>query len=161
MTSPLSSAFSPPDLMVIADRNHPLATAPPVQLLVRRLDAFGAGNFAVIYDSYHPAAPFLRLHPDRSEYLAFAITHIKDDFTIAMCRVLQLEERGDTAVVIVHMQVSFRGESQEYLELCRLRRLVGGWTYHSGLKRPRSDFPVGLDNVTMQDFSGIDERFAI
>lgn len=158
--APMSSAL-PPDLMVPADRSHPLAGAAPVQLLIRRLDAFSSADFALIYDSYHPDAPFLRLHPDRREYLAFAADQLRADFAMVMCRVLSLEECGDTAAILVHMQVAFRGEVLEYLELCRLRRTPAGWFYHSGLKRPRSDFPEGLDGVTMQAFAGMDERLAI
>ncbi|HAD04074.1 MAG: hypothetical protein A2091_11050 [Desulfuromonadales bacterium GWD2_61_12] len=149
-----------PDLTLAAERLYPLATAAPVQLLLRRLEAFRHADFAAIYDSYHPEAPFLRVHPDRNEYLAFAAS-LKEDFVIAMCRVLQLEEHGDTASIIVQMQVIFRGEGQEYLELCRLRRTPSGWTYHSGLKRPRTDFPESLDDVILDDFAGLDERLAI
>lgn len=161
MITPLSALPAIPDLMVPAEREHPLVQAPPVQILVRRLDAFASADFAVIYDSYHPDAPFLRLHPDRAEYLTFAAGHIREDFAIDMCRVLKLEERGDVAAILVHMHVTFRGEGQEYLELCRLRRTDASWSYHSGLKRPRTDFPAILDAVTPQDFAGMDERFAI
>lgn len=149
-----------PDLLLPAERLHPLATAAPVQLLVYRLDAFCAADFAAIYDSYHPEAPFLRVHPNRNEYLAFA-EGLKEDYAIAMCRVLDLDERGESASIVVEMQVIFRGEGQEYLELCRLRRTSGGWTYHSGLKRPRTDFPEVLGRITPDDFSGLDERLAI
>lgn len=161
MTSSLSALHAFPDLVVPAERGHPLAQAPPVQILVRRLDAFASADFAVIYDSYHPDAPFLRLHPDRAEYLTFAAGHIREDFAIVMCRVLKLEECGNAASILVQMQVTFRGEGQEYLELCRLRRKDASWFYHSGLKRPRTDFPAILDAVTSRDFAGMDERFAI
>jgi len=149
-----------PDLILPAERIHPLASAAPAQLLIRRLDAFRAADFATIYDSYHPDAPFLHLHPDRNEYLEFAAS-LKEDFVIARCRVLKLEEAGDSASIVVEMRVIFRGEGQEYLELCRLRRTFAGWAYHSGLKRPRTDFPEVLDRVTLDDFAGLDERLAI
>jgi len=128
---------------------HPTS---PAELILARCRAFGAGDFAFIYDSYHPDSNFRRQFPDRQEYLDYARTVLAADFRIADCRILRERSREGEAELILYLDILFRGERSECFERVLLRRLAGGWRYHSAQKLDRSDYRGAVDSIDWSDF---------
>lgn len=124
----------------------------PAELLLARCRAFGSGDFAFVYDSYHPDSNFRRQFPDRREYLEYARTVLATDFSIADCRILRERRAGEEAEIILYLDILFRGERRECFERVFLRRFAGGWRYLAAQKLDRTDFGGAVDSIDWTDF---------
>jgi len=129
-----------------------LAELTPVQLVTARARAFAEGDFAFIYDSYHPESYFYRHFPDRAEYLRYARSELQGRYHIHLCRILRDDApAADEARVLFFLDLEYGGERHRTLELSRFLRTPAGWRYHSGQKIPREQFPGPLEEITMAD----------
>jgi SEC-C motif-containing protein len=122
----------------------------PVQLVEGRAKAFAEGDFAFIYDSYHPDSHFRRHFPDRAEYLHYARRELQGHYHIHLCRILRDDApAAGEARVLFFLDLEYGGERHRTLELSRFLRTAGGWRYHSGHKVPREAFNETLEEITM------------
>jgi SEC-C motif-containing protein len=135
----------------------PVASTP--QDVVRsRVEAFQQGDFGFIYDSYHPAAPFLEQFPDRDEYLDYALTEIASSCVIERFRVLT--ETGDarTARVIFQQLLKLASGYQESFELAHLEFSAGRWLYLGSDRISRGDFRGRPEDLREEDFARVGHR---
>jgi SEC-C motif-containing protein len=141
---------------------QPVAAKPvgiaPAELVEARRRAFVEGDFAFIYDSYHPDSPFRGHFPDRAAYLHYARSELRGNFEIRECRVLR-EERlsAQEARVLFYLDVRHGDERLESVELSRFLQKEGSWLYHSGYKVARSAFPGPLEEILPDDVARLAE----
>lgn len=129
-----------------------LAKASPADLVTARLEAFAHGNFAFIYDSYHPDSFFRQQFPDRTAYIAYAQATLAAEFEIVENRVLKGRRTGSDAEIIFYLVTRFQGERQESFELARLLQTDDGWRYHSSQKLCRAEFRGAIGEIDWSDF---------
>lgn len=127
----------------------------PAELILARCRAFASGDFAFIYDSYHPDSFFRRLYPDRQGYLDYGHAVLEHDFRIRECRILKEEVSGDRARVIYYLDVLFKGKNLESFEYCRLVREGGRWLYRSTRKLERQEFGGEMEEIGWGDFEPV------
>lgn len=128
----------------------------PTQLVTARAQAFATGDFAFIYDSYHPEAPFRRHFPVRDEYLSYARTELQGRYRINSCRILDHDlPAASEARVLFFLDIEYGGEPHQSLESARFRQTADGWRYHSAHKVDRDQFKGALEEITMAE---VEER---
>lgn len=130
----------------------------PAELVQRRGEAFAVGDFAFIYDSYHPDSNFRTQFPVRSAYMAAGRNSLGRDFHIDACRVLKEEVLGEEARVLFYLDTRYRGQREETFELSLFLLTAAGWRYHSSQKLPRSDFSGSLDEIDWADFDQVQDK---
>lgn len=127
-----------------------LAELTPVQLVAARAQAFAAGDFAFIYDTYHCDAPFRRHFPARDEYLNYARADLQGRYRIHSCQILCDDAPAVNEARVLHfLDLEYGGERHQTLELSRFLRTADGWRYHSGYKVNREQFSGSLEEITM------------
>jgi len=126
----------------------------PTDCLRRRFEAHRCGDYAAIYASYHPQAPFLQHFPDLSSYLTFAHEQLADIELVAWQSTL--ERRLDTGQIecIQIIEFSHEGVISRMVELTLLIETSQGWCYHSAQKLDVQNLPVP---AVLVDFSHFDE----
>jgi SEC-C motif-containing protein len=130
----------------------------PSELVLARCRAFGEGDFAFIYDTYHPDSYFRAQFPSRRAYVRHGATSLVDDFRIRECRILKEEIEGDEARVLFYLDTVFRNERAESFELSSLRMTAKGWRYHSSQKLSRGEFDGEIDAVGFRDFERVKDK---
>lgn len=130
----------------------------PKELLQTRFARLAAGDFAGLFATYHPEAPFLRQFPDRSSYVEFARQQLSS------IRVHSWEDHGSRILEehrrehLLVMQLEVDGQRQYFYELALLLRTEDGWRYHSAQKLSAEDCPGGPDVVDFALFDTISEK---
>lgn len=129
-------------------------SAAPADCLRQRFAAHHRGDYAAVYASYHPQAPFLQHFPDLSSYLAFAREQLADVKLVAwqctMERCLDVMQVECIQIVeYVH-----EGATRRMVELALLIDTSQGWRYHSAQKLDELDLPVP---AVLVDFSHFDQ----
>ena len=61
----------------------------PAELVLRRRDAYAEGDFAFIYDTYHPDSNFRAQFSNRRAYISLGKKSLQRDFHIDQCRILK------------------------------------------------------------------------
>jgi len=89
----------------------------PGELVLARSRAFDAGDFAFIYESYHPDSNFRRMFPDRRAYLKYGEEVLSGDFRILECRLLREETSVLSAKVMFYLDTLYRGDRQQNIEV--------------------------------------------
>lgn len=144
------------------DREPALSVVPldltPSELVRRRGEAFSAGDFAFIYDTYHPDSNFRAQFPHRKDYIALGQNSLGRDFCIDDCRVLKEEVGTDEARVLFYLTTRFRGQAEETFELSRFLVTEGGWRYHSSQKLGRDEFTGTVDEIDWSDFERVKDK---
>jgi len=130
----------------------------PAELVRRRGEAFSAGDFAFIYDTYHPDSNFRAQFPSRKAYIALGRESLGRDFSIDQCRVLKEEVGADEARVLFYLATRFRGQAEETFELSRFFLTEGGWRYHSSQKLGRDEFAGALEEIGWSDFERVKDK---
>ena len=134
------------------------ADIPPSELVRRRGAAFSAGDFAFIYDTYHPDSIFRSQFPDRRAYISFGKNSLRRDFHIDQCRILREEVGQEEAQVLFYLDTRFRGEREETFELSRFLLTDSGWRYHSSRKLSRDEFSGTVDEIDWRDFEKVKDK---
>lgn len=115
----------------------------PEALIQERVDAFMRNDFAGIFHSYHPDAPFLHLFSDVDVYIAYAETTLANTFSISSCRILRSRQQGESAEVLFSQRLLYQGEIRDSLEIARCRRDDRGyWSFVSGLRLDTDKLPL-------------------
>lgn len=127
----------------------------PAELILARCRAFVTGDFAFIYDTYHPDSFFRRLYPDRKSYLDYGHAVLGQDFHIRECRILREEVSGDRARVIYYLDALFKGRHLESFEFSLLVLEGGEWLYRSTRKLERQEFAGEIDEIGWDDFDRV------
>ena len=133
----------------------------PSEIILARCKAFSEGDFAFIYDTYHPDSFFRRLYPDRDAYLSFGHSVLAHDFRIRECRILREEISGEGARVIYYLDAVFQGRRLESFELCRLLRQGEGWLYRATQKMEREEFAGEIGEIGWDDFERVENKVEI
>lgn len=130
----------------------------PTDCLRHRFEAHRRGDFAAIYASYHPLAPFLQHFPDLSGYLIFAREQLAGVELVAwQCT---LERRLDDGQVecIQIMDFSHQGAISRMVELVLLIETSQGWRYHSAQKLDAQDLSLPAVQVDFRHFDQVPHR---
>ncbi len=130
----------------------------PSELVKARARAFGEGDFAFIYDTYHPDSYFLRQFPQRRAYIRHGESTLSEDFEIHECRIIKDEVAGEEARVIFYLDTLFQGERAESFELSFFQMTSCGWRYHSSQKMTREDYQGGIDDLDWEDFEKVKDK---
>lgn len=137
-----------PSIPVSSAENPMPVACTPQELILGRAAALSGGDFAAIFASYHPDAPFLRFFPDRAAYLAYAASELAGVFRISHCRILRLHESGETVEVLFSQSIEHGGVSVESLEIGRCRRdPAGEWRFEAGLRLDPQRLPADLEHA--------------
>lgn len=124
----------------------------PEALILARAEAFRAGDFGFIYDSYLPESSFLRLFPDRAAYVAYATGTLAATFQIVDCRILRVQVREATAYVLFRQIVVHDGATAIVVEVGRCEQdAEKHWRYAAGLKLDLERLPAGLVTATWEE----------
>ncbi|WP_432821261.1 YchJ family metal-binding protein [Trichloromonas sp.] len=144
------------------DREQSAASIPadlsPAELVQRRGQAFASGDFAFIYDTYHPDSNFRSQFPDRTAYVAMGKNSLGKDFRIDQCRVLKEAVRSEEARVLFYLDTCYRGQREETFELSLFLLTEAGWRYHSSQKLARADFSGPLEAIDWVDFEQVKDK---
>jgi SEC-C motif-containing protein len=134
--------------------NGPLPELTPAELILARVQAFARNDFAFVFHTYHPDAPFLQIFPDRESYLEYAARELQGRIVIVRCLIgRQRVVSEDEVEVLLQQEIrSLEGHPQETVELVRLRRTAMGWRYHSAARRLLTDFDKALESIDFEDF---------
>lgn len=130
----------------------------PAELVRRRGQAFSAGNFAFIYDTYHPDSNFRVQFPDRMAYVAMGKNSLGRDFQIDQCRVIKEKVGDDEARVLFYLDTRFRGQREETFELSLFLQTDAGWRYFSSQKLGRDEFAGAVDEIDWSDFEQVKDK---
>jgi SEC-C motif-containing protein len=130
----------------------------PAELVLRRGQAFTVGDFAFIYDTYHPDSNFRSQFPERQAYLAMGKNSLGKDFRIDQCRVLKEEVGAEEARVLFYLDTCYRGEREETFELSLFLLTGAGWRYHSSQKMARDDFSGAVEAIDWADFEQVTDK---
>lgn len=130
----------------------------PAELVKRRGEAFSAGDFAFIYDTYHPDSNFRSQFPDRQGYIEMGRNSLQHDFRIDQCRILKEEIAAEEARVLFYLVIRFRGKREETFELSRFFLTDLGWRYHSSQKLNRDEFAGAVDEIDWHDFEKVKDK---
>jgi len=130
----------------------------PAELVLRRRDAFAEGDFAFIYDTYHPDSNFRTQFPNRQAYISLGKKSLQRDFHIDQCRILKEAVGNEEARVLFYLDTRFRGEREETFELSRFLRTERGWRYHSSQKLSRAEFSGTLEEIDWPDFAKVKDK---
>lgn len=129
-------------------------TATPADCLRQRFAAHRRGDYAAVYASYHPQAPFLRHFSDLSSYLTFAGEQLADVELVAwQCT----KERCLDVMQVECIQIvefAYEGAIRRMVELALLIDTSQGWRYHSAQKLDAQDLPVP---AVLVEFSHFDQ----
>lgn len=130
----------------------------PSELVRRRGQAFSAGDFAFIYDTYHPDSNFRSQFQDRQAYISMGKNSLGRDFQIEQCRVLKEEVGAEDARVLFYLATRYRGQREETFELSLFLPTEGGWRYHSSQKMARTEFAGTVDEIDWADFERVKDK---
>jgi len=138
------------------------ATVPPAfspsELVQARCRAFGEGDFAFIYDTYHADSYFRAQFTSRRAYLRHGMASLSQDFRICECRILKEQIDGQEARVLFYLDSVYRCERVESFELAHFLCTEQGWRYHSSQKMAREDFSGEIEAIDFQDFERIKDK---
>ena len=126
----------------------------PADCLQQRFDAHCRGDYAALYATYHPEAPFLHYFPELDDYLSFARENLSAiqlrSWRCTMER--RLDEQQTECLQII--EFVHGGLSCQALESALLLHTAKGWLYHSAQKIDPDTLSVPLTQV---DFSHFDQ----
>ncbi len=124
------------------------------ELLRLRFTALEEQNFALLYASYHPRAPFLEQFPSPTAYLEFAAQSLFGmRFCDAQVGVSRVTAGGVEQICAMRFELS--GDEQIMYELALLKPTDSGWRYHSAQKLPTEDY---LGEFAALDFVHFDQQ---
>jgi SEC-C motif-containing protein len=129
-------------------------TATPSDCLRLRFDAYCCGDFAAVYASYHPQAPFLQYFPDLSSYLTFAREQLAEIELVAWQCTMERRLDAMQAECLQIVEYTHQGAGGRMVELALLTHTNQGWRYHSAQKLDAQDMP---DPAILVDFSHFDQ----
>lgn len=129
-------------------------TMAPADCLRQRFAALRRGDYAAVYATYHPQAPFLQHFPDLSSYLTFAREQLAEVELVAwqMTKERCLDVMQVECIQIV--EFAYEGTTSRMVELALLIDTSQGWRYHSAQKLDALDLPV---SAVLADFSHFDQ----
>jgi SEC-C motif-containing protein len=130
----------------------------PAELIRARCRALAAGDFATVYDTYHPDSNFRRQFPARQDYLDYAETVLAADFRITECRILRQRSAEGGVNLLLYFAYLYRGSRSELFELALLLRTEAGWRYHSAQKLQRPEFAGAIEAIDWEDFEKVREK---
>ncbi len=120
-------------------------------LIQRRFEALAAGDFAALYASYHPQAPFIRQFPSEREYLDFAAA-VLARMRILTSHIGASRETDEGTEVICGLHFELDGEQQVLFELALLIDGSQGWRYHSAQKLTAEEYGGGFAGLGFEHF---------
>lgn len=124
----------------------------PEALIQERVAAFMKNDFATIFHSYHPDAPFRHFFPDSNTYRAYAEAELLNTFTISACRILRSRQQGEGAEVLFSQRLIYQGEVADSLEIARCRCDDRGyWFFVAGLRLDVSRLPLEMLQCSWDD----------
>ncbi len=126
----------------------------PVDCLRRRFEAHRCGDYAAIYGSFHPQAPFLLHFPDLATYETFAREQLSSIQMLSWrCTMDRSLDAGQVECIQI-VEFEHEGMISCIIELALLIDVGQGWRYHSAQKLNAQDLSVSAELV---DFSHFDE----
>ncbi|MDA3902756.1 MAG: hypothetical protein PF441_04815 [Desulfuromusa sp.] len=122
------------------------------QFLETRFAALCAGDYAVVYDSYHEDSPFLQQFSGRNAYIHFAQQQL-GSIAITSWRCLRQRVLDEKRLeVLLVMDLGIDADSQFFYELALLIETERGWHYHSAQKLGADDYHGLPDQVDFCHF---------
>ena len=129
-----------------------------LQFLEIRFSALSRGDYAAVYDSYHPDAPFLQQFNDRKAYICFAQQQL-DSIDILRWSCSQQRTIADNKIeALLVMEISTEGDSQFFYELALLIDMEAGWRYHSAQKLGADDYSGLPDQIDFHHFDLVTQK---
>ncbi|MFO7766328.1 MAG: hypothetical protein R6V33_07845 [Pelovirga sp.] len=130
----------------------------PIECLRRRFDAHRNSDFATVYASYHPQAPFLLQFQDLNSYLTFAREHLSSIRMLSWrcTRERRLNCRQSECLQIIEFEHA--GTTSRIAELALVILAPDGWRYHSAQKLDPDSLSVPLTMVDFNHFDQADEK---
>ena len=129
-----------------------------LQFLESRFSALSRGDYAAVYDNYHPEAPFLQQFGSRSNYLRFArqqlgVIEIKNWSSLQQRLVAERQLE-----VLLVMEIITAAQPQFFYELALLIETADGWRYHSAQKMGADDYPGPAEEIDFHHFDNIAQK---
>jgi len=109
------------------------------ELIQQRFAALKQGNFAGIYASYHPQAPFLEQFPGEEDYLAFAAENL-GRIEVVETSIGTSRSTAEGVEIICALNYFLDGDSHRLFELALVMETAAGWRYHSAQKLSAEDY---------------------
>ncbi|SEA09937.1 hypothetical protein SAMN05660420_01205 [Desulfuromusa kysingii] len=124
----------------------------PLEFLDKRFSALIAGDYGVVYDSYHDNAPLMQQFKDRKTYIEFAQQQLAA-IVVRDWRCLRQRTPEDRQLeVLLVMDLAVGGDSQSFYELALLVETESGWRYHSAQKLGPEDYSGPSDQIEFRHF---------
>lgn len=126
----------------------------PIDCLRRRFEAHRSCDYAAIYASYHPEAPFLQQFSDLKAYVNFAREHLSTIQIMSWQCTMERRLDSQQSECLQIIEFDHGGSTCRVAELVLLIRAGEGWRYHSAQKLDPDSLSVPM---TMVDFSHFDQ----
>jgi hypothetical protein len=120
----------------------------------QRFTALAQRDFARLYASYHPLAPFRAQFPSAADYLAFAAE------TLGRIEVIETgigagRVSAEGVEIICALHFALDGDLQRLFELALFMETPAGWRYHSAQKLTTEEYAGAFSAL---DFSYFDQQ---
>lgn len=126
----------------------------PTDCLRQRFEAHRRGDYAAIYASYHPQAPFLLHFSDLATYETFACEQLSLIQMLSwQCTMERSLDAGQVECIQL-VEFEHEGMISRMIELALLIETGQGWHYHSAQKLNAQNLSVP---AALVDFSHFDE----
>jgi len=120
----------------------------------QRFAALAQRDFARLYASYHPQAPFRAQFPVEADYLVFAAEVLgRMEVIETGIGASRISTQGVEIICVLHF--SLDGDSQRLFELALFMESPAGWRYHSAQKLTGEDYSGPFFGL---DFSNFDQQ---
>lgn len=130
----------------------------PEQLLERRFIALGNADYAAVYATYHPDAPFLQSFPSSAAYVDFAEQQLGAVLVKSWKSLRQRTLAVGRQEHLLVMELAVVGGSQFFYELALLIDTPAGWRYHSAQKLSQEDYSGEPDQVDFHHFDQVAQK---
>lgn len=130
----------------------------PEQFFQQRFSALSRADFATIYASYHPDAPFLQSFPAAAAYVAFAQEQLGAIQVESWQPLRRRTVAADRQEHLLVMELAVDGGSQYFYELVLLIETAAGWRYHSAQKLGPDDYSGAPEQVDFCHFDQVAQK---
>ena len=123
-----------------------------------RFAALIRGDYATVYASYHPDAPFLQQFDNLDAYLCFARQQLSG-VKVRNWQCLQQRFIDEQQIeAILAMEIVTAEGSQSFYELALLIETADGWRYHSAQKLGADDYSGSAEQLDFCHFDDVNQK---
>lgn len=123
--------------------------------LEQRFKLLIRGDYAGVYQTYHPEAPVAAQFVDGDDYDAYAREFLREIKVLSWRCLDQRQLAADRVECLLVMDLIVAGQRQTFCECALLIRIGEGWFYHSAMKLDPNGYSGRVENLRFEDFDAL------